>query len=42
MLLVRGGWRDGAHGVVLAALAAMSVSAKYAQLWALQRSRSGA
>jgi glycosyltransferase involved in cell wall biosynthesis len=40
MLFVRGGWRDGAHGVVLASLAAMSVAAKYAQLWALQRSRS--
>lgn len=39
MLFVRGGWRDGAHGVVLASLAAMSVAAKYAQLWALQRSR---
>ena len=38
MLFVRGGWRDGAHGVVLASLAAMSVAAKYAQLWALQRS----
>ncbi len=40
VLFVRGGWRDGAHGVVLASLAAMSVAAKYAQLWALQRSRS--
>jgi glycosyltransferase involved in cell wall biosynthesis len=39
MLLVRGGWRDGAHGVVLASLAAMSVAAKYTQLWALQRTR---
>lgn len=39
MLFVRAGWRDGGHGVVLAALASMSVAAKYAQLWALQRSR---
>lgn len=37
MLLLRGGWRDGMHGVVLAALAGMSVAAKYAQLWALAR-----
>ncbi|MEP7382544.1 MAG: glycosyltransferase family 2 protein [Gemmatimonadota bacterium] len=37
MLVLRGGWRDGGHGVVLAALAGVSVAAKYAQLWALQR-----
>ncbi|MEO6444324.1 MAG: glycosyltransferase family 2 protein [Gemmatimonadaceae bacterium] len=37
MLVLRGGWRDGVHGVVLAALAATSVAAKYAQLWALER-----
>jgi glycosyltransferase involved in cell wall biosynthesis len=37
MLVLRGGWRDGVHGVVLAALAGMSVTAKYAQLWARQR-----
>lgn len=37
MLVLRGGWRDGAHGVVLAALAGVSVAAKYAQLWAMQR-----
>lgn len=37
MLVLRGGWRDGMHGVVLAALAAMSVAAKYAQLWAMGR-----
>jgi (heptosyl)LPS beta-1,4-glucosyltransferase len=37
MLILRGGWRDGGHGVVLAALAGVSVAAKYAQLWALQR-----
>ena len=36
MLVLRGGWRDGAVGVVVAVLAAMSVAAKYAQLWALQ------
>ena len=39
MYLVRGGWRDGAHGIVLAALAALSVGAKYARLWALGRRR---
>lgn len=37
MLVLRGGWRDGGHGVVLAALAAVSVAAKYAQLWSLAR-----
>lgn len=37
MLVLRGGWRDGVHGVVLAALAGVSVAAKYAQLWALGR-----
>ena len=37
MLIVRSGWRDGAHGAVIALLGAMSVGAKYAQLWALQR-----
>jgi len=38
MLLLRGGWRDGMHGVLVAVLAGMSVAAKYAQLWALERS----
>jgi hypothetical protein len=33
MYLLRGGWRDGAHGLVLAVLAAVSVAAKYARLW---------
>lgn len=37
MLVLRGGWRDGVHGVVLAVLAATSVATKYAHLWALQR-----
>lgn len=37
MFVVRGGWRDGAHGAVLAALAATSVLAKYARLWELSR-----
>ena len=37
MLLLRGGWRDGAVGVVVAVLAAISVAAKYAHLWAMQR-----
>jgi hypothetical protein len=35
-LLLRGGWRDGWHGLVISMLAAVSVAAKYAQLWALQ------
>lgn len=37
MLIVRQGWRDGAHGVVIAVLGAMSVAAKYAQLWSMPR-----
>lgn len=35
MLILRGGWRDGGRGVLLAVLAAMSVAAKYARLWEL-------
>jgi (heptosyl)LPS beta-1,4-glucosyltransferase len=37
MYLLRGGFLDGAAGAIVAALAAMSVCAKYARLWALQR-----
>jgi glycosyltransferase involved in cell wall biosynthesis len=37
MLIVKGGWRDGVHGVVIAVLGAVSVAAKYAQLWSIQR-----
>lgn len=37
MYLLRGGFLDGAPGLVLAVLAAMSVAAKYARLWALRR-----
>jgi glycosyltransferase involved in cell wall biosynthesis len=33
MYLVKGGFLDGAHGLVLACLAAASVMAKYARLW---------
>ena len=33
MYLLRGGFRDGARGLVLACLAAASVMAKYARLW---------
>jgi glycosyltransferase involved in cell wall biosynthesis len=33
--VLRAGWRDGAHGAVLAALGAASVLAKYARLWEL-------
>jgi hypothetical protein len=35
-LVLRGGWRDGWQGVVISALAAVSVGAKYAHLWTLQ------
>jgi (heptosyl)LPS beta-1,4-glucosyltransferase len=42
-LLLRGGWRDGWQGVVISALAAVSVASKYAHLWALQHeARNGA
>jgi glycosyltransferase involved in cell wall biosynthesis len=37
MYVVRGGFLDGAVGVIVAVLAAMSVAAKYARLWELQR-----
>ncbi len=37
MLVFRGGWRDGTHGIVLATLAGVSVAAKYAHLWAMQQ-----
>jgi glycosyltransferase involved in cell wall biosynthesis len=37
MYLVRAGFLDGAAGVIIAVLAAMSVAAKYARLWELQR-----
>ena len=33
MYFLKGGWRDGAHGLILACLAAASVMAKYARLW---------
>jgi hypothetical protein len=39
MFLLRSGWRDGTRGLILAALAAMSVAAKYARLWELNRER---
>lgn len=39
MYLLRGGWMDGAAGAVLCSLAAASVMAKYAQLWALSARR---
>lgn len=41
-LLVRGGWRDGWQGVVISALAGVSVASKYAHLWALQNRTAGA
>jgi glycosyltransferase involved in cell wall biosynthesis len=34
MYVLRGGWMDGAAGAVLSCLAAASVMAKYARLWA--------
>ena len=37
---LRGGWRDGGHGVVIALLAAVSVAAKYAHLWTMGQPRS--
>ena len=37
MYLLRGGFLDGAHGAVLAVLAAVSVAAKYARLWEITR-----
>lgn len=37
MYLLRLGFLDGAHGLVLAVLAATSVAAKYARLWGLGR-----
>ncbi|MBV6521315.1 MAG: hypothetical protein MNPFHGCM_01449 [Gemmatimonadaceae bacterium] len=37
MLVLRGGWRDGSHGVLLAVLASVSVATKYAFLWELGR-----
>ncbi|MFN2637528.1 MAG: glycosyltransferase family 2 protein [Gemmatimonadaceae bacterium] len=33
MYVLKGGFRDGAHGLILACLAAASVMAKYARLW---------
>ena len=33
MFFLKGGFRDGAHGLILACLAAASVMAKYARLW---------
>ena len=37
MYLIRGAWMDGARGALLASMAATSVMAKYARLWALGR-----
>ena len=39
MYFARGGWMDGARGALLAAMAATSVMAKYAQLWAMSVNR---
>ena len=40
-LVWRGGWRDGWQGVVISALAGVSVASKYAHLWALQHGENG-
>jgi glycosyltransferase involved in cell wall biosynthesis len=37
MYVLRAGFLDGAAGVIVAALASMSVAAKYARLWELQK-----
>jgi glycosyltransferase involved in cell wall biosynthesis len=42
MWLIRGGFLDGAPGLVLAVMAAVSVAAKYARLWELTRRGAGA
>ena len=39
MYVLRGGFLDGAAGVLVAVLAAMSVAAKYARLWELRNRR---
>ena len=36
MFVLRGGWMDGARGAMLASMAATSVMAKYAHLWAME------
>ena len=41
MYVLRGGFLDGAAGVIVAALAAMSVAAKYARLWEVQLNGTG-
>jgi len=41
MYVLRAGFLDGAAGVIVAALAAMSVAAKYARLWEMQRAGTG-
>ncbi len=41
MYIVRSGFRDGYHGVVLCGLAAFSVFMKYAKLWNLDRLKRG-
>lgn len=40
-LVWRGGWRDGWQGVIISALAGVSVASKYAHLWALQHGANG-
>jgi hypothetical protein len=36
MLFLKGGWRDGVRGVIIAVIGAFYVFAKYAKLWELQ------
>lgn len=37
--VLRSGWRDGWHGLIISLLAGVSVAAKYAHLWALENDR---
>lgn len=42
MLFLKGGWRDGVRGLLIASIGAFYVFAKYAKLWELQHGRSQA
>ena len=37
MFLLKGGWREGSRGLIIASIGAFYVFAKYAKLWELQR-----
>jgi hypothetical protein len=36
MFLLKGGWREGVRGLLIASIGAFYVFAKYAKLWELQ------